>query len=228
MQVDIKSCIPWAQEAEGIAVVIDVLRASNTIIAAMSKGAEYIIPVWPIEEARALKKQFSDYLLFWERYWKKAEKCDYSNSPTEVGQLPITGKKIILTTSWWSQVLVNTNLADEVVIGSFANAHAIVQYIRERNPEKVTLIPVWFDLIKPGREDELCAQYIHGELVGNPMNFEAMQKEIREGEVWEQRRWWGQEADLEFCTQLDTYDIVPYYDRESKKIFLYTSMPNPQ
>jgi 2-phosphosulfolactate phosphatase len=85
-------------------------------------------------------------------------------------------------------VLVNTDLAEEVLIGSFANAHAIIEYIKERNPEKVTLIPVGFDLIKPGREDELCAQYIRGELLGNPLNFETMQKEIREGEVGEQRR----------------------------------------
>ena len=37
MEVKIRSCIQGAKEAEGIAVVIDVLRASNTIIAAMAK-----------------------------------------------------------------------------------------------------------------------------------------------------------------------------------------------
>lgn len=220
MQVNIKSCIPWAKEAEGMVVVIDVLRASNTIIAAMNKGAKYIIPIWPMEEAKTLKQQFPDHLLFGERYWITAEKCDYGNSPTEVNQLSITGKKIILTTSWWSQVLVNANLADEVLIGSFANAEAIVQYILKKNPEKVTLIPVGFDLIRPSREDELCALYIKGALLWASLDFKQIQKEIREGEIGDQRRSREQDADLEFCTQLNTYNIVPYYDRESKKIFI--------
>ena len=220
MQIDIKSCISWAKEAEGIAVVMDVLRASNTIIACMEKWAEYIIPIGPMEEAKALKKQFPDYLLFGERHWEKAERCDYGNSPTEVNQIPVAGKKIILTTSWWSQVLVNTHLADEVLIGSFANAHAIVQYIKKKNPQKVSLIPVWFDLEKKSREDELCAQYLFGELTDTPINFEDIQKEIREGEVGDQRRLREQESDLELCTQLDTYDIIPHYDRAGKKIIL--------
>ena len=56
MQVDIKSCIQWAKEAEGITVIIDVFRASNTIIACMAQWAEYIIPVWALEEAINLKK----------------------------------------------------------------------------------------------------------------------------------------------------------------------------
>jgi 2-phosphosulfolactate phosphatase len=69
---------------------MDVLRASNTIITAMAKGAEYIIPIGPMEEAKELKKNFPDHLLFGERYSKKAEKCDYGNSPTEVSQLDMT------------------------------------------------------------------------------------------------------------------------------------------
>ena len=51
-----------------------------------------------MEEAKALKEQFPDHLLFGERHGFKAEKCDYGNSPTEVSQIPIAGEKIILTT----------------------------------------------------------------------------------------------------------------------------------
>jgi 2-phosphosulfolactate phosphatase len=73
MKIDIKSCIQGAKEAEGITVIIDVFRASNTIIACMAQGAEYIIPVGALEDAIALKKQFPDHLLFGERKGLVAE-----------------------------------------------------------------------------------------------------------------------------------------------------------
>lgn len=45
MKIEIKSCLDGAKEAEGIVVIIDVFRASNTIIACIGQGVESIIPV---------------------------------------------------------------------------------------------------------------------------------------------------------------------------------------
>ena len=67
MKVKIRSCLDGAKEADGISVIIDVFRASNTIIACIGQGVESIIPVGELDEAYNLKKQNPTYMLFGER-----------------------------------------------------------------------------------------------------------------------------------------------------------------
>ena len=219
MHVDIKSCIQWAKEAEGIAVVMDIFRASNTIISAMANWAEYIIPVGELEEAFALKKEFPDHLLFGERKGLIAPWCEYGNSPMEASTLSLQWQKIILTTSAWSQWVVYANLADEIIIGSFANADAVVKYITANNPSKVSLIAVGFNSWEIAEEDELCGQYIKAKLEWQPVDFEAIKIKMLQCIGADRLRSLWQDDDLAFCTQLNTYDILPVYDKKSKKIF---------
>ncbi len=218
MKIDIKHCIQWAKEAEGIAVVMDVFRASNTIIACLAWGAEYLIPVGTLDDAFALKKKFPDHILFGEREGQKVEGCEYGNSPVEASQLSLNGKKIILTTSAWSQGVVNANKADEILIGSFANADAIVKYIQKKNPTQVSLIAIGFISEEIAEEDELCWQYIQAKLSGEDVGFSSLKDEMLKCQWADRLRWLGQKDDLAFCLQLDTYDIVPVYDRRTWRI----------
>ncbi len=218
MQVDIKSCMQWAKDAEGIAVIMDVFRASNTILSCIANDAEYIIPVATLEEAFSLKKQFPDHILFGERHGLIAEWCEYGNSPVEASRLWLKGKKIILTTSAGSQGVVNANLADEILVWSFANANAIIKYIKNKNPEKVSLIAIGLDSMEIAEEDELCWRYIRAMLLWENMDFDEIKKEISECSGADRLRSLYQEDDLELCTKLDIYDIVPSYNKETKKI----------
>jgi len=52
--------------------------------------------------------------------------------------------------------VVNANKADEILIGSFANADAIVKYIQKKNPTQVSLIAIGFISEEIAEEDELC------------------------------------------------------------------------
>ncbi|MBU3928614.1 MAG: 2-phosphosulfolactate phosphatase, partial [Bacteroidetes bacterium] len=66
-------------------VVIDVLRATSTIITALMHGAKQIFPVVDIKNAFDLKKQFSpgEVLLCGERDAKIIAGFDFGNSPLE-------------------------------------------------------------------------------------------------------------------------------------------------
>lgn len=218
MEVEIRSCLAGAKEAEGISVVIDVFRASNTIIACLSQGADFIIPVWDLDEAYKLKKQNSDYLLFGERKGLPPEGFDYGNSPAESAKLDLRNKKIILTTMAGSQGIVNAKKSDEIIIGSFANANAIMDYIRSKNPEKVSLVAMGFEGHKKAEEDELCAQYLSGLLLGKKLDFEEIKQALLKCDGADRLRRLNQEDDLEFSLKLDIYDIVPKYDFESQRI----------
>ena len=60
--------------------------------------------------------------------------------------------------------------ADEIITGSLVNAAAIARYIKERNPQHVSLVAMGNSGIKPAAEDELCAEYIKSLLGGKPLD----------------------------------------------------------
>lgn len=218
MEVEIKSCLAGAKEAEGISVVIDVFRASNTIIACLSQGADFIIPVGDLDEAYKLKKQNYGYLLFGERKGLPPEGFDYGNSPAESAKLDLRNKKIILTTMAGSQGIVHAKKSDEILIGSFANANAIIGYIKSKNPKKVSLVAMGLESHKKAEEDELCAQYLRERLLGLKSDFEEMKQTLLKCDGADRLRRLNQQGDLDFSLKLDTYNIVPKYDFELQRI----------
>ena len=210
MKIEIKSCLEGAKEAEGLTVIIDVLRASNTIIATLNKGANYIIPVEDLADAYRLKKINPEYLLFGERNGLTPEGFDCGNSPAEVSNLDLKDKVILFTTSAGTKAIINAENADEIIIASYANAEAVANYIKNKNPDKVTLVAIGLDAYKKAEEDELCAQYIKELLEGRKPNYESMKKIILKSDGANRLRRLNQLDDLKFCTgRLNFYDIVP-------------------
>ena len=136
MKIEIKSCLEGAKEAEGLTVVIDVLRASNTIISALHKGANYIIPVENLEDAYQLKRINQEYLLSGERNGLPPEGFDFGNSPAEISNLNLKGKVIIFTTSAGTKAIMNAKNANEIIIASYANAEAVADYIKNNDIRK--------------------------------------------------------------------------------------------
>ena len=81
-----------------IVVVIDVLRATSTIAAALHNGAKQIIPVDSVNECIRIGKQLGA-ITAGERDGKIAEGLEYGNSPFEYPESFIKGKTLVLTTT---------------------------------------------------------------------------------------------------------------------------------
>jgi len=173
------SLVEGAKQATGLAVVIDVFRAFTTDAYVMGNGAERIYPVETVEEAFALKNQHSDWVLMGEREGKQVPGFDYGNSPYDVKDIDFTGKTVIQTTSAGTRGLFNAYSADEILPGSFVMADAIVDYIRKRNPETLSLVAMGWGGMEKAPEDESLAQYIEEKLMGATPDFESMKAEIR-------------------------------------------------
>lgn len=214
MIITINRLLEGAKTAKGITVVIDVFRASNTIMACLASGANSIIPVGEIDDARKLKKENSTHLLLGERGGIMIEGFDYGNSPVEVSKMNLKTKTVILTTSAGSQGIVYSDKADEIIIGSFANSQAIVDYIKNKNPKIVTLLAIGDSATEPAVEDEECAKYIKAKLLGDKVDFRQMKKNIFASKGADRLRSLNQEDDLEFCTRLDIYNIVAKYTKD--------------
>lgn len=215
MKIYIKSGLPGASKARGTGVIIDVFRASSTICAILAGGAKYIVPVNFLKEARQLKKDNPDYLLIGERQGLRPKDFDYGNSPYEVSRVYLNNKIVIFRSSAGSHAIIKAQkaCADELLIGSFVNASALADYIKEQKPNEVSLIAVGTLELGPYRkaaEDQLCAQYIMGLLDGKELNFSKILREIQMSEGAERLRKIGQSKDLEICLKLNLYDnIVP-------------------
>jgi 2-phosphosulfolactate phosphatase len=106
--------------------VIDVLRASTTICAALASGARGIIPVASIEEAMKLAQTLErgDVLLAGERNSVRIDGFDLGNSPLEVTEPVVRGKTMIMTTTNGTRALLATGGAGEVFVACGVNLSA--------------------------------------------------------------------------------------------------------
>ena len=133
-------------------VVIDVLRASTTIAAALKNGAKEIIPVNNIESAVKLSgSMFGDVTLrAGERNAKMIEGFNLGNSPREYTEEIVKGKSIILMTTNGSAAMVKGRHAKNLVIGAFVNLSSVVEFLHELGEN--------FLIICAGKENDFCME----------------------------------------------------------------------
>ena len=179
MRIKRLSLVDGAKQATGLAVVIDVFRAFTTDAYVMGNGAERIYPVEKVEEAFTLKNQHPDWVLIGEREGKQVPGFDYGNSPYDIKDIDFNGRTVIQTTSAGTRGLFNAYNADEILPGSFVMADAIVDYIKRRNPETLSLVAMGWSGREKAPEDEYLAQYIEEKLRGITPDFDHMKAEIR-------------------------------------------------
>jgi len=93
--------IPPNRLVDGLAVVVDVLRATTTIIHALAAGCTAVRPCAEVEEARALAGEMraGRVLLGGERGGVQLPGFDLGNSPREYTAKVCHGNTLVLTTS---------------------------------------------------------------------------------------------------------------------------------
>ena len=113
--------------AGGTVVLIDVLRASTTIVHALEAGASEVIPCLEVEDAFAMAARMRDVevVLGGERQGLPIEGFDLGNSPAEYTPDRVGGRKVIFTTTNGTRAMSRCRAADRVLIGAFVNASAV-------------------------------------------------------------------------------------------------------
>jgi 2-phosphosulfolactate phosphatase len=123
--------------AGGVAVVIDVLRATTTIVHALAAGCTAVCPCAEVEEARQLAGQMraGRVLLGGERDGKPLPGFDLGNSPGEYTPCLCRGNTLVLTTTNGTRALLRALPAARVLVAAFANYSAVCEQLRaERRP----------------------------------------------------------------------------------------------
>ena len=112
-------------ESRSVCIVVDVLRASSSVITLLEHGARPVIAAGSIEEARSLHKRLPGYLLCGERGGLPPPGFDYGNSPAEFSTLQLEGRGAILATSNGTRLLAQLADAPTVLVGCLLNRTAV-------------------------------------------------------------------------------------------------------
>lgn len=193
----------------GVVVVLDVFRASNTIISLLKAGVDELVLLADLGQARSLRGKWPGWLLLGERKGVAPPDFDGGNSPVEALTGAFAGRRVILTTSAGTQAIDRLSNAEEVLFGSFANAAALAAYLGKRSPEKVHLLPMGLEAASPALEDQMAAQYLAGALAGHAPDFAGIKNKLLNCDGANRLRSLDQHADLVFCTTLDSHRLIP-------------------
>lgn len=128
-------------------VVFDILRATTSMMMALSNGAKGIIPVSKISEAIAIREKNPEILLAGERDGLRIRAAqtgsidfDLGNSPREFSPEKVEGKTIAMTTTNGTRALQACAGAKTVLIGSFLNLRPLANWIIEQKPAHLILV----------------------------------------------------------------------------------------
>ena len=110
-------------------VVVDVFRSYATICYGLRNGIIEMKVVDSIEKARALAEK--NELKIGEKYGRRPEGFDFSNSPGEMMSEKIRGKKAVFTSTNLSVVLNKNGPRENVFIGTFCNAYALAKHLKK-------------------------------------------------------------------------------------------------
>lgn len=112
------------------AVVIDVLRATTTILEALDNGARAVYPCVAIDEARETSKRLAPpVLLGGERGGRRIDGFDVGNSPSEYSRERVEGAAIVFTTTNGTRAMQQCHAAQQVLLAAFSNLSAVADQL---------------------------------------------------------------------------------------------------
>jgi 2-phosphosulfolactate phosphatase len=214
-------------------IVIDVLRATTTIIVSLANGAKEVIPTENIATAVRVAKGSKNSILCGERNGRVIDGFKLGNSPLEYTADEIKDKALIFSTTNGTQAIMKSKFAKNCLLASFVNMSAVVDYVNALDED--------FTIICSGKlndfclEDAVCAGMLLNKLsVGRNLelmdsevaamnlsndlamllNVPSQEKVLRMLNTSEHGRYLSQigfEKDLEICSKIDSYPIIPLF-----------------
>lgn len=231
--IDVVLLPAWAgtkPHAGQLAVVLDIFRATSTMVTALGNHALQVIPVAEPEAAFELQRKFGagQCILGGERKGFKIPGFDLGNSPAEYSEDVVSGKTVIISTSNGTQAALWAKDAGEVFIGSFLNMGAIVDHLKSRLNSGNSAPDI--TIVCAGRVGNFSLEDFTGagmivHLAGNGCELtdtakvalltyeKARQSGITaftsQAEHGRYLKEIGMESDIALCTEVDKFSILP-------------------
>ncbi|MFY9150476.1 MAG: 2-phosphosulfolactate phosphatase [Prolixibacteraceae bacterium] len=126
-----------------VVVIVDILRATSSICAAIQNGVKSIIPVATVEEARTMKQQ--GYLVASERDGYVLDFADFGNSPFNFTPEIVNNREIVYSTTNGTRCIHMASHSKAVVIGSFLNISSLADWLIQQNAPVLIFCASWKD-----------------------------------------------------------------------------------
>lgn len=223
-----------SKKEDKIIIIVDILRASTSICTAFNNGANSIIPVATIHEAKEYKSK--GYLVGAERNVKRCRFADFGNSPLEYTSEKVKDKDIVLTTTYCTKAIKKASKDQStMIIGSFSNITAVVNYCVEKKKDVLIVCAGWNNRFNI--EDTIFCGALTKKLVikgVHAANSDSSQAVLAlwrnaEPDMWsyisrsehiKRLEANGLEDSIAYCLTEDTAAIVPVYDKETGSLII--------
>ncbi|BBE16969.1 2-phosphosulfolactate phosphatase [Aquipluma nitroreducens] len=210
-----------------IVVIVDILRATSTICAAIHNGVKSIIPVATVEEAREMKQQ--GYMVASERDGYVLDFADFGNSPFNFTPEIVGGKEIVYSTTNGTRCIHLASHSKAVVIGSFLNISVLTNWLIQQNAPILIFCASWKDrfsledtvyagalaerLMNSGKFETICdgvtASIDLWSLAKNDL-FAYIQKAAQKSRLASK----GLDDCIEYCLTDDLCPVIPIFQDE--------------
>jgi 2-phosphosulfolactate phosphatase len=203
------SLIPPGSLRGGVAVVLDVLRATTVMVHALANGCASVIPCAEIDEARSAASGLAPgtAILGGEREGLPIPGFDLGNSPGDYTRAICEGKSLIMTTTNGTRAILASLEADRVYIASFSNltatsAELTVQFLKKDHGDPIHIVcsgtggsisledSLLAGALTKRLADAMVPDYPEGERVGNDEALIVLSQWLEVERYLEQRPLW--------------------------------------
>jgi 2-phosphosulfolactate phosphatase len=230
VDVAVTPSLATARERTALAVVIDVLRATSTIVTALENGAAGIIPVRHQDDAIAVARRVGRdrSLLCGERESRLIAGFDLDNSPRSYTRAAVAGKTVVLTTTNGTRALTEAaSRKTQVICGALINRERVAAAVAAHGGEDALLVCSgsegefsFEDFVCAGAIVDRVHQIDRDIVLGDAARcamllYVAIAKKlttaIAGGEHARRLVALGFGDDIAYCARVDVFDVLPVY-----------------
>jgi 2-phosphosulfolactate phosphatase len=213
------------------ALVVDVIRASTTVVAACASGCERILPARDRAAALRLAEELGpDVVLGGESGGDPIDGFDLGNSPLEYTAARVAGRTVVLTTTNGTPAMIAARRAGAGAVAAFTNLEAAARWAVAQERDVTVLCAG--EAGEFSLEDAVCAGFLVEAIAaaGAPIETSDAATAARRaadsyvsrlGRLAEDSRWArrlvrrGRQEDVEVCLSLAGIDQVPRLREEA-------------
>jgi 2-phosphosulfolactate phosphatase len=218
VRVDV-AFVPSERGSAAVGIVVDVVRATSSIAAALAAGYERVLCCREIDEATSLRRELGDEAVVGgERDGVKVGGFDVGASPREFADGARAPTLILSTTNGTATILTAVARCETVLLGSLLNLDAVCAAARAPGGDVAIFCAGYKGTF--ALDDAFCAGRIVTALGGGGTDAAAAAELLARSyptplEGLNARRYGppGLEADIEFCARENLLDTVPRFSR---------------
>ncbi len=203
-----------------VVVIVDILRATSSMVVGLANGVTSIVPVATTDECLSLRSK--GYVVAAERNGSMVEGFDIGNSPFSFMENAVKGRTIAMTTTNGTLALSKSKAAIEIIIGSFLNISSVITFLRNQPNDVLIVCAGWKghanledtlfagavveglkNEFENGQDSALIAQTIYNVAKNDMFAYLSASSHFKRLERL------GVVKDIKYCLTPDMFQIVP-------------------